>query len=125
MKCNHAMEIDDLYVSCRLCDITVRREGVTNSVCDRCMMQWVDDNCPDELPVQIKMLIGADQTECPPPSRGLGDTIAKITKATGIDKLVKQFVKDDCGCNKRREQLNQLLPYGSKDATPPDDTPSG
>lgn len=58
-------------------------------------------------------------------SRGLGDTIAKITEATGIDKLVKRFVKGDCGCNKRREQLNKLVPYGSKDANPPDDTTGG
>lgn len=58
-------------------------------------------------------------------SRGLGDTIAKVTKVTGIDKLVKRFVKGDCGCNKRREQLNKLVPYGSKDANPPDDTTGG
>ena len=31
-------------------------------------------------------------------SKGLGDTVAKITKATGIDKLVHKVVGEDCGC---------------------------
>ena len=34
-------------------------------------------------------------------SRGLGDTIERITKATGIKKLVDTVSgKKDCGCNK-------------------------
>ena len=44
-------------------------------------------------------------------SEGLGDTIAKITKATGIDKLVKFIAGEDCGCDERRKKLNELLPY--------------
>lgn len=44
------------------------------------------------------------------PARGFGDTVAKFTKATGIEKLVKA-VKQDCGCAKRRITLNQFLPY--------------
>jgi len=51
-------------------------------------------------------------------SRGLGDTIAKFTKATGIDKAVKTVAKavgiKDCGCSKRQEKLNQLIPYRSE-----------
>lgn len=43
-------------------------------------------------------------------SRGLGDTITKITKATGIDKVVKALW-DDCGCEERANQLNKLFPY--------------
>ena len=39
--------------------------------------------------------------------RGLGDTIAAITKATGIDKLAPA----GCGCEKRQENLNKLVPY--------------
>jgi len=37
-------------------------------------------------------------------SKGLGDTVAKITKATGIKKVVDTVAKaagKDCGCNKR------------------------
>jgi hypothetical protein len=44
-------------------------------------------------------------------SKGLGDTIAKITEATGIDKLVKFVAGEDCGCDKRKEKLNKLFPY--------------
>lgn len=49
------------------------------------------------------------------PSRGLGDTIAKLTRATGLDRMVEraaQAVGKDCGCAKRREALNRLVPYG-------------
>jgi hypothetical protein len=44
-------------------------------------------------------------------SKGLGDTIAKITEATGIDKLVKFIAGEDCGCEERKEKLNKLFPY--------------
>lgn len=48
-------------------------------------------------------------------SKGLGDTIAKVTNALGIDKLAEEVAqamgKEDCGCNKRREKLNDLFPY--------------
>lgn len=44
-------------------------------------------------------------------SRGLGDTIEKITKATGIKRLVKFIAGEDCGCEERREKLNKMFPY--------------
>jgi len=44
-------------------------------------------------------------------SRGLGDTIGKITKATGIDKVAKAVLGDDCGCDERKEKLNKMFPY--------------
>ena len=47
-------------------------------------------------------------------SEGLGDTIEKITKATGIKKAV-DYVFDklgkDCGCEARKEKLNKLFRY--------------
>ena len=44
--------------------------------------------------------------------RGLGDTIEKITKATGIKKVVEKVTgKKDCGCKKRKEKLNEMFPY--------------
>lgn len=46
-----------------------------------------------------------------PKSKGLGDTIAKITEATGIDKAVKFIAGEDCGCNERKEKLNAMFPY--------------
>lgn len=42
---------------------------------------------------------------------GLGDTIAQITEATGIDKLVKFIAGEDCGCDERQAKLNELFPY--------------
>jgi hypothetical protein len=44
-------------------------------------------------------------------SKGLGDTIAKVTKATGIDKAVNFLFGNDCGCDERKEKLNKLFAY--------------
>ena len=56
-------------------------------------------------------------------SKGLGDTIAKITNATGLDKLAdsvaKMAGKDDCGCNSRRQKLNKIFPYKGETPPPP------
>ena len=49
-------------------------------------------------------------------SKGLGDTIEKITKATGIKKVVETVSKavgKDCGCAERKETLNELFPYNN------------
>ncbi len=46
-------------------------------------------------------------------SRGLGDDIEKITKATGIKKLVdtvSQGLNIPCGCEQRKNSLNQMFP---------------
>ena len=51
-------------------------------------------------------------------SKGFGDTIAKITHATGLDKVADAVAKaagaEDCGCNRRRKTLNEILPYTKK-----------
>jgi hypothetical protein len=47
-------------------------------------------------------------------SRGLGDTIEKFTKATGIKKAVDAVANatgKDCGCGKRKDSLNRIFPY--------------
>ena len=44
-------------------------------------------------------------------SSGLGDTVQKITKATGIEAAVKFLAGEDCGCSERKESLNKLFPY--------------
>ena len=44
-------------------------------------------------------------------SKGLGDTVAKITKATGIDKVVKFIAGDDCGCDERKDKWNKEFKY--------------
>ena len=46
--------------------------------------------------------------------RGVGDSIEKFPKATGIKKVVDKVAKannSDCGCNKRRDTLNRVFPY--------------
>ena len=39
---------------------------------------------------------------------GVGTTIEKVLKATGVSKLVEVFTPDgkDCGCNERKRRLN-------------------
>jgi hypothetical protein len=47
-------------------------------------------------------------------SEGLGDTVEKITKATGIKKAVDtvfQKLEKSCGCEERKEKLNQVFRY--------------
>ncbi len=48
-------------------------------------------------------------------SKGLGDTVGKITEFTGIKKLAELAAEamgyEDCGCNKRRNWLNKQFPY--------------
>ena len=58
-------------------------------------------------------------------SKGLGDTVEKITKATGIKAAVDK-IRDwersvgfhaenkDCGCDERKDKLNKLFPYNYK-----------
>ena len=43
-------------------------------------------------------------------SKGLGDSIEKFTKATGIKKLADK-IPGGCGCNKRKDKLNNMFPY--------------
>ena len=47
-------------------------------------------------------------------STGLGDTIEKITKATGIKTIVDKVSEGlniPCGCAARKKALNKLVPY--------------
>ena len=47
-------------------------------------------------------------------SKGLGDTVEKLTKATGIKKavdVVSKAVGKDCGCKGRKDKLNKMFPY--------------
>lgn len=47
-------------------------------------------------------------------SQGLGDTIEQFTEATGIKAGVEKLAQAigwDCGCDARKEKLNQMFPY--------------
>lgn len=50
-------------------------------------------------------------------SKGLGDTLEKITTATGVKRVVEkvsQAVGKDCGCKQRKDALNRMFPYKDK-----------
>jgi hypothetical protein len=47
-------------------------------------------------------------------SIGLGDSVEKFTKVTGIKKVVDTMSKRlniPCGCEARKEALNKMFPY--------------
>ena len=47
-------------------------------------------------------------------SKGLGDTVEKITKATGIKTVVDKVSEGlniPCGCAARQAKLNKMFPY--------------
>ena len=49
-------------------------------------------------------------------SKGLGDSIEKITKATGIKRVVDKIsdiTGKDCGCTRRKNKLNEAIPYNT------------
>ena len=48
-----------------------------------------------------------DKKEMAEESKGLGDSVEKITRATGIKNLVEKITNGDCGCDKRKEKLNK------------------
>jgi len=44
-------------------------------------------------------------------AKGLGDTLEKVFKKTGIDKIAKFILGEDCGCDERKATLNHIFPY--------------
>ena len=44
-------------------------------------------------------------------SEGLGDTVEKVLEVTGIAKVAKWLLGEDCGCDERKAKLNQIFPY--------------
>jgi hypothetical protein len=47
-------------------------------------------------------------------SKGLGDSIEKITTKTGIKTITEKVSEGlgiPCGCKERKEKLNNLFPY--------------
>ena len=44
-------------------------------------------------------------------SVGLGDTVEQVLKVTGIAKVTKWVLGEDCGCEERKQKLNELFRY--------------
>jgi len=51
------------------------------------------------------------QTNTKAKAKGLGDTVEAVFKATGVDKIAKWVLGEDCGCEARKLTLNRLFPY--------------
>lgn len=87
-------------------DITERIMKATD-ICQTCPKRQ-GDKCFDGRTTDSHITFN----QCPmdyynnPASRGLGDTVAKVTKAIGI--------KPCGGCKKRQKKLNDLVPYETK-----------
>ena len=45
--------------------------------------------------------------------QGLGDAVEKVTKATGIKKVV-EAITDNCGCEERKERWNKMFSFKMK-----------
>lgn len=43
-------------------------------------------------------------------SKGLGDKVEKVFEKTGIAKIAKWALGEDCGCDERKAKLNKLYP---------------
>ena len=50
--------------------------------------------------------------------KGLGDTVEFLAEKTGIkyavNKAVELGIVEDCGCEKRKQLLDELVPYGNE-----------
>ena len=51
-------------------------------------------------------------------TEGLGDKIENVLEKTGVKKVVKAIFGDDCGCDERKEKLNNLKLFKNKKRTP-------
>ena len=47
-------------------------------------------------------------------SKGFGDTVKKVARYLGLDRLASEYEKatgKDCGCGERQSVLNKWFPY--------------
>ncbi len=44
-------------------------------------------------------------------SKGFGDTVDKFTSSTGIKAVTKAVFGTACGCEERKDWLNEKFPY--------------
>lgn len=43
--------------------------------------------------------------------KGLGDVVEDVLEKTGVGKVAKWLLGDDCGCEDRKDRLNELFPF--------------
>jgi len=44
------------------------------------------------------------------PARGVGDIVANVARLTGVKAVVKAVAGESCGCNSRKQFLNEKFP---------------
>ena len=64
----------------------------------------------DKRTKEYKNWVAIKQSQLDEQINGVGDIVDKITEVTGIKAVVKEFFGDDCGCDNRKDELNDLLP---------------
>lgn len=42
-------------------------------------------------------------------NEGIGDKVEKVLKKTGVDKMAKFLMGEDCGCEERKQKLNEMF----------------
>jgi hypothetical protein len=50
--------------------------------------------------------------------KGLGDAVEAVTRATGVKAVVdkvSEVTGVECGCKRRKEALNKMVPFGGDD----------
>ena len=61
-------------------------------------------NNMDKRTKEYKEWLKSQETE------GLGDVVENVLEKTGISKVAKFLLGEDCGCDERRIKLNQMFP---------------
>lgn len=61
--------------------------------------------------VESKRLVDIETESEEVSPKGLGDTVEKVLEKTGVAKVAKKILGDDCGCKERKEWLNKAFPY--------------
>ena len=44
-------------------------------------------------------------------AEGLGDSVEQVLEVSGISKVAKFILGEDCGCEERKAKLNRMFPY--------------
>jgi len=100
--------VDGPIMQCRLIDGKAYSAPPSRgALCSRCVPEWTDGQpptCSTLTPTLVRIM----------PSRGFGDTVAKIANATGIAAaahLVSRVTGVPCGCAERQARWNAAVPY--------------
>jgi hypothetical protein len=69
-------------------------------------------------PTRISTDLRPPASPTPKRMKGLGDLVERFTEKTGIKSIVEKRAKRrgrGCGCSKRRDALNALVPFRTED----------